>query len=156
MVPMLGRCCTALSSASWRRTEPNNRPAELEEGIADARREAKETLDSASPQANLPESYLRGPLLLAVMSQAPESHSTKEAAAKSTLQLQTLMEAGPMREEYLASCRDLKAAIASLESALIAHAGKEDGIKGQLFPRTVERLEAELEQAQNLEQQVNI
>ena len=57
----------------------------------------------------------------------------------------TLGEDNP-RAAYLDSCRDLQNAIGSLESALTAFTGKEDGVKGQVFAKTRARLERELAQ----------
>lgn len=45
---------------------------------------------------------------------------------------------------YVEACRELQDAIHSLESALIAFTGKEEGIKNQVFARTRERLDAEV------------
>ena len=50
------------------------------------------------------------------------------------------------RGVYLDSCRDLQSAIGSLESALIAFTGKEEGVKGQVFAKTRARLDRELSQ----------
>lgn len=48
------------------------------------------------------------------------------------------------KEAYMDACRELQDAIGSLESALVAFTGKEDGIKGKVFARTRERLDNEL------------
>ena len=48
------------------------------------------------------------------------------------------------RGAYLDSCRDLQNAIGSLESALVAFTGKEEGVKGQVFAKTRARLDREL------------
>ena len=50
------------------------------------------------------------------------------------------------RGAYLDSCRDLQSAIGSLESALIAFTGKEEGVKGEVFAKTKARLDRELAQ----------
>jgi hypothetical protein len=50
------------------------------------------------------------------------------------------------RSAYLDSCRDLQSAIGSLESALIAFTGKEEGVKGEVFAKTKARLDRELAQ----------
>ena len=56
------------------------------------------------------------------------------------------MDAEDNRSAYLDSCRDLQSAIGSLESALIAFTGKEEGVKGEVFAKTKARLERELAQ----------
>ena len=56
------------------------------------------------------------------------------------------MDAEDNRSAYLDSCRDLQSAIGSLESALIAFTGKEEGVKGEVFAKTRARLERELAQ----------
>ena len=56
------------------------------------------------------------------------------------------MDAEDNRSAYLDSYRDLQSAIGSLESALIAFTGKEEGVKGEVFAKTKARLERELAQ----------
>ena len=46
-------------------------------------------------------------------------------------------------EAYLESCKELKAAIGTLESSLVAFAGRE-GIRDAVFAQTKARLEQEL------------
>jgi hypothetical protein len=48
------------------------------------------------------------------------------------------------KEAYFDACRELHDAISSLESALISFTGKEEGIKGKVFARTRERIDAEI------------
>lgn len=57
-------------------------------------------------------------------------------------------EAAPAKDaataQYLSSCKELNAAISALEGSLIAFAGKEEGIKGNVFAQTRARLQQEL------------
>ena len=50
------------------------------------------------------------------------------------------------RTRYESSCAELNSAIGTLESALVAFLGKEEGVKGQVFAQTRARLEAEMQQ----------
>ena len=54
---------------------------------------------------------------------------------------------GNPQAAYLQSCRELNAAIGTLEDALIAFTGKPDDVKGRVFERTRARLDAELSAA---------
>ena len=51
------------------------------------------------------------------------------------------------RAAYLDSCRDLAGAIGSLEAALVSFTGKDEGVKGQVFAKTRQRLEKELSES---------
>ena len=77
---------------------------------------------------------------------AAEPATAEEPPALPALSIvPTLGEDNP-RAAYLDSCRDLQNAIGSLEAALIAFTGKEDGVKGEVFAKTRARLERELAQ----------
>ena len=54
---------------------------------------------------------------------------------------------GNPQAAYLQSCRELNAAIGTLEDALIAFTGKPDDVKGRVFERTRARLDVELSAA---------
>ena len=51
------------------------------------------------------------------------------------------------KQQYLESCQELSTSISTLQSALVAFLGKDDGVRENCFPQTRARLEQEMSQA---------
>lgn len=103
----------------------------------------KKKITPSRPLLSFPRSAMADPLAGQGPDRTPPAVTPAVMAGLPSLTLDT--DDNP-RGAYLDSCRDLQSAIGSLESALIAFTGKEEGVKGEVFAKTKARLDRELAQ----------